>query len=181
MHSPAVSHSLDTFFGRTIGTAVEDTVGFYPMTNNLAPAMMTSRSQGRNRTFEAVEDMRLPTHEDLKGFIVVIATSFTLCHPRFSFAQSILSYQPAFSGRILTWVVPCLRIVFQNASWYHDGASLSLWSLLHESPDDVLRSTRLNGSMTLLPNRVKRFTHGTKKGSFCESIPSEETMFSSAF
>jgi len=86
LHSPAVSHSLDSFFGRTIGTAVEVAVGFYPMTNNLAPAMMTSRSQGRNRTFEAVEDMCLPAHEYFKGLIVVIATSFTLCHPRFSFA-----------------------------------------------------------------------------------------------
>jgi hypothetical protein len=35
--------------------------------------------------------------------------------------------------------------------------------------------------MTLLPNQVKRLVHGTKKESFCESIPSEETMFSLAF
>jgi len=69
-----------------MGTAVEDAVGFYPMTNNLATAMMASRSQGSNRTFEAVEDMCLPTHEYLKGLIVVIAASFTLCHPHFSFA-----------------------------------------------------------------------------------------------
>jgi hypothetical protein len=81
-HSPAVLHSLDTFFGCTIGTAVEDAA----MTNDLAPAMMTSRSQGRNGTFEAVEDMCLPTHEDLKGLIIVInhivhtvPSSFLLC------------------------------------------------------------------------------------------------------
>jgi hypothetical protein len=76
---------LNPFFDGTIGTAVEDAVGFYPMTYNGATTMMTGRSQGSNGTFKAIEDMGLSTHDDLKGLVVVIATPFTLRHSRSTF------------------------------------------------------------------------------------------------
>src|SRR5215469_2435646 len=78
--SNPVPHPLRSFFDRTIGTAVEGPVYFYPMTNNAAATVMTGRSQGSNRTFKAVENMFLPGHHHLKGLIIVIATPFTLSH-----------------------------------------------------------------------------------------------------
>jgi hypothetical protein len=60
--------------------AVEDAVDFYSMADNAAATVMTARSQGSDRAFEAVEYMRLPTHDNLESLILVIATPFTLGH-----------------------------------------------------------------------------------------------------
>jgi len=87
--STPVPHSSCSFPDRTIGTAVEGSVCFYPMTNNAAATVTTGRSQGSNCTFKAVEDMCVTSYDHLKGLIVVIATQFTLSHTHSSLYKSV--------------------------------------------------------------------------------------------
>ena len=88
----SISHALCSFFDRTMSAAVKDAMDFYAMTNNAAPTVMARRSQGSDGAFKAVEDMGRSTHDDFKGFVIVIATSFTLCHVHASlFAHVSLS------------------------------------------------------------------------------------------
>jgi hypothetical protein len=63
-----------------MGAAVEGAIDFYPVADNAAAAVMTGRGQGSDRAFEAIEGMGLPSHDNLKGLIVVVATPLTLGH-----------------------------------------------------------------------------------------------------
>src|SRR6266566_7543366 len=88
--STPIPHSLCPFFDRTIGTAEEGPVYLYSMTNNAAATVTTGRSQGSNCTFKAVEDMRVTSHDHLKGLIVIITTQFTPSHTHSSLYRTIL-------------------------------------------------------------------------------------------
>jgi len=57
-----------------MGTTIKDSIGFYAMTNDPATTVATGRSKGSNRAFKAIEHMRLTSHDNLKGLIVLIAT-----------------------------------------------------------------------------------------------------------
>src|SRR5258708_35915149 len=113
--SASVPHSLHSFFDRTIRTTVEGSIHFYSMANNATTTAMTRRGQGSNRAFKAVEDMCLPTHDNLKGFIIFVVTPFTLCHMYDSFSlesRSSLSHgccvfwkkqRPMSGNAIIKW------------------------------------------------------------------------------
>jgi hypothetical protein len=64
-----------------VGTAVERVVGFDAMPNHLDVAVLADRSEGVDRTLEAVEGVRTPIGRTyLKGLIVIISTDFALRH-----------------------------------------------------------------------------------------------------
>jgi hypothetical protein len=68
-----------------VGAAVEGAVGLDAMPDNLAAAVVAGRGQGVNRTLKTIEHVRLAGHNDLKSFVVNIATNFTRsCHLDFS-------------------------------------------------------------------------------------------------
>jgi hypothetical protein len=60
-------------------TAEDAAVLLHAMPDHPASAMRTSRSERLYRTFETVEDVRLVLHDDLKGFVVRVATNLALC------------------------------------------------------------------------------------------------------
>jgi hypothetical protein len=68
-----------------IRTTVEGPARLNPMPDDLAPAMVTGRGQSMDGAFEAVEDVRLASHDDLEGFVIIIPTYFTSSHFRRSF------------------------------------------------------------------------------------------------
>ena len=68
-----------------MGAAVEGPIGLYPMPNDLAATVLASRGKSGDGAFKAVEHMRPPSHEHLKGLIVLVAAHFTLCHARIPF------------------------------------------------------------------------------------------------
>ena len=59
------------------------------MPDDAAAAMMAGRSQGGDGALEAVENMLIPGHDDLKGLVVFIAAKFTLVHILFSLTQTM--------------------------------------------------------------------------------------------
>ncbi|HLI72147.1 MAG TPA: hypothetical protein VKV19_20520 [Ktedonobacteraceae bacterium] len=86
--SNPVPHAINALIGRAICTAVEDAVDLYTMTDNSAVAMVTNRGQAGHGALKAIKDMFLPGHDNLEGFIVVIAALFTLGHTGLSFFQT---------------------------------------------------------------------------------------------
>jgi hypothetical protein len=75
-----VSNPLSTFDGRAMSATVKDAVNFHPVTNDATTTLLTGRSQRRDCTFKAIEDVMLTTHDDLEALIVLVTTLATLTH-----------------------------------------------------------------------------------------------------
>jgi hypothetical protein len=60
--------------------AEEFALALHTVANYGATAMSTSRCQGLNCTFEAIEGVGLAIHHNLEGFFVFITARFALCH-----------------------------------------------------------------------------------------------------
>jgi hypothetical protein len=90
-HSNAISHALCSFLAGAIGATVHSSLNFYSMTHDPASTVLTGRSKGYDRTFKAIEYMRLSSHDHVKGLIVFITTYFTLCHAQHSFLVALSS------------------------------------------------------------------------------------------
>jgi hypothetical protein len=60
-----------------MGTAIKDAFRLHAVTDDPAAAMRAGWRQGVDRTFEAIEDMRLTSNPHFKTFIVHIPTYFT--------------------------------------------------------------------------------------------------------
>ncbi len=80
VNSTAISDALHSYRFCTMGAAVEGSICLYTMPNDLAAAVLTGRSKSGDGAFKTVEHVRPTSHEHLKGFIVLVAAHFTLCH-----------------------------------------------------------------------------------------------------
>jgi hypothetical protein len=74
---PYVSGSSDS---RAMGTAKEAPANFGAVAYHPAGTMLANGSHGLNCTFKAVERMLLSCSNQLKSFVIFIATNFTRCH-----------------------------------------------------------------------------------------------------
>jgi hypothetical protein len=64
-----------------VGAAIEVTLGFYTMTDYLDATIFARRSEGVDRTLEAIKSMRVSIgHTYLKSLVVLISTDFALSH-----------------------------------------------------------------------------------------------------
>src|SRR6266540_5905534 len=68
---------VDSMLTGTVGTAVKDTIRLHAVTDDPATAVRAGWCQCMDRTFKAIEDMRLTSDPHLKTFIVHIPTHFT--------------------------------------------------------------------------------------------------------
>jgi hypothetical protein len=102
-HSNAISHALCPFQAGAIGATVQSCLNFYAMTNDPASTVLTDRSKGSDRTFKAIEYMRLSSHDHVKGLIVFITTYFTLCHAQHSFLVALSSSFSPHHGQYDTY------------------------------------------------------------------------------
>jgi hypothetical protein len=75
-----VDDPFDSFGVRAVCAAVERTARLDTVADHLAAAVLTHGRQSVNRTFEAVEDMRLAGSDDLKRQVVIVATYFAPGH-----------------------------------------------------------------------------------------------------
>src|SRR5579883_1196576 len=83
----AVPYALRSFFAGAVRAAVESSVHLYAVANDAAATVMTGRGQFTDRALKTIEYMFLTGQNNLKGLVVLIATLFTLGHPRTSFSQ----------------------------------------------------------------------------------------------
>jgi hypothetical protein len=74
--SHAILYATHSLFLSAVSTAVNDPFGFYPMAEDLAPAMGTRRSKRMDGALKAIKHMRLAGQFDLKGFLIIITTDF---------------------------------------------------------------------------------------------------------
>src|SRR5687768_9379581 len=63
-----------------IGAAEHAAVGFVPMADDLAAAMLAFRRQHVDGALETIEGVRSPCHSDFKALVVVVAAVVTLGH-----------------------------------------------------------------------------------------------------
>jgi hypothetical protein len=84
------------------------------MTNDPASTVLTGRSKGYDRTFKAIEYMRLSSHDHVKGLIVFITTYFTLCHAQHSFLVALSSSFSPHHGQYDTWLIPVFGEVLKT-------------------------------------------------------------------
>jgi hypothetical protein len=75
-----VDYPFDSFGMRAVCAAVERTARLDTVADHLAAAVLTHGRQSVDRTFEAVEDMRLAGSDDLKSQVVIVATYFAPGH-----------------------------------------------------------------------------------------------------
>lgn len=68
----AVPHALSSFLGRAVGAAIENAARFYPVSDNSAATVVTGGSKAGKCTLKTVKCMCLSSHDDLKGFIVIV-------------------------------------------------------------------------------------------------------------
>jgi len=73
-------NSRYTLFLSTMGTAVEEAIGFDTMTDDHASAVLALGSKGVNGAFKRIECMRFSILHDLERFIIIVAANFTLGH-----------------------------------------------------------------------------------------------------
>lgn len=78
--SGAVLHDVKTSTPRAVSAAKVGFADFHSMPDDPAPTVSASRGESLNGTFEAIERVSAPLHDDLKSFVVVVATEFTLRH-----------------------------------------------------------------------------------------------------
>ena len=65
----------------TMGTTIEFPIAnFHAMPDDLTSTVGALGRQRVDRTFETVEDMRLPSQPHFKRFVIVITTDFTRSH-----------------------------------------------------------------------------------------------------
>ena len=65
---------------RAMGAAVEGPIGFDPVSDNLASAMVTDRRELVDRALEAIERVRFASRDYLKRELVVVAAHFASGH-----------------------------------------------------------------------------------------------------
>jgi hypothetical protein len=76
----AVLHVSDPLCAGIMGAAIYRAVYFDTMAEDAAATVFARRGKRLNGAFKAIERMRGTTLRDLKGFIVLVAAGFTLCH-----------------------------------------------------------------------------------------------------
>ena len=63
-----------------MSTAIERAIGLVAMSDNAAATVRAHWSQRVNGALETVERMRFASPDDLKRFVVIVPTHFTLSH-----------------------------------------------------------------------------------------------------
>jgi hypothetical protein len=66
-----------------MGAAIDRAVCFHTVTENAAATVFACRGKRLDGAFKAIERVRVTSLKDLKGFIVLITTGFTLGHGDF--------------------------------------------------------------------------------------------------
>jgi hypothetical protein len=80
--SRVILHIVDSRLPRAIRTAIKSIIRFYAVSDDLAAAMITNRSQLMDRTFEAIERVPRSSRHHFERQVIIVAAYFTLCHYR---------------------------------------------------------------------------------------------------
>src|SRR5262245_21241710 len=86
----AVLHLPYSCSAYTMSATIEHPVCLRSMTKHLATTMSTGGCEGMDRTFKAVEHMRLAATNNRKSLVVLIAASFATRHGALSFVPLIV-------------------------------------------------------------------------------------------
>jgi hypothetical protein len=63
-----------------MSTTIKTLTRLYPMTNDFAAATRALRRHRLDRTFKPIKRVRFACRDDFKGFVIVIAATFTSGH-----------------------------------------------------------------------------------------------------
>src|SRR5215216_3505535 len=149
---------------RTVGTTVENAVGFHPMTDNTAATVGAGGRQSVDCALETIKYMGCVADTDFKAFVVYVATYFTphpiFPHRIFSFVHCSPLSSITFSRclRFLDVLTSCPRLssrwfgaLRHITSWLgFEAVSADLHGLRAQFPEQIFRILCIANQLTLL-------------------------------